>query len=135
MTIKKYTITEWNNHKAVFAVDHDKFTDEHFTCMNEFWSDAESRLSNAGGDLVLAVLKMIAEYCFTYQTYHELNSYGMMRHFGCDDNPNQSVEGYPRLDGSMGILLVHVDVPSIDIDDDVTVTELTEMPALPKGSF
>lgn len=131
--IKKYTLSEWNDSKVVIVVDHDKATDELFHTMNDFWSESEERLSDADGDVVIAVLKMIALYCLNYQTYHQLNSYGMMRHFGSDDSPSHGVEGYPRLDGSMGILLEQVDVPEIEIDDDVEVTDLIAMPNPPKG--
>jgi hypothetical protein len=133
--IKKYTITEWNDNTVVFVVDHDKITNESFHALNNFWSDSESRLDDANGDVVIAVLKMFAEYCLKHQMYHSLNNYGMMSHFGTDDRPHSGVEGYPRMDGSVGILLVSVDTPEIEIDDDVKTEKVDKMPEPPKPNW
>jgi hypothetical protein len=133
--IKKYIISEWNESKAVFAVDHNKADNELFHQMNNFWSGAKYRLDESNGDVVLAVLKMVAKYCFSYQAYHSLNNYGMMSHFGSGEDKSSGVEGYPRLDGSYGILLMRVDVPEFSIDEQVQVNMLDEMPEKPKSSF
>ena len=133
--IKKYTIREWNNNEAVFVVDHDKATDKLFHEVNNFFCDAKSRLDDEDGNVTVAVLKMIAKYCFTEQVSNPLNNYGIMSHFGTDERPEKYVEGFPRLDGSFGILLLRVDVPEIEIDDEYDVVNLDEMPEAPTPSF
>lgn len=129
--IKQYEISEWSDNKAVFVVDHDKATDDFFHLINNFFSDAESRLVDEDGNVVIAVLKMIANECFVTQVASPMNNYGIMAHFGTDNN-GRSVEGFPPLDGSLGVLLTSVDCPEFTIDKEVKVVQLEVMPPKPE---
>ena len=130
--IKQYTISEWNDNKAVFAVDHSIMTEKEFHEINSFWGDDDYRLQEEDGNVVYAVLKMLAKFCFRHQTYDSLNQLGLVALF--DYERGNGVEGWPKMDGSEGILIVSVDIPEFDIDEEVKVVALDKMPPAPVSS-
>lgn len=127
--IKQYT-AEYNNFQCVIAIDHEKCTDELLHSINDFWSDSEWRLSDADGNIAKAVTTLLAKTCFQLQyEKYGLNNWGIMKEFDWDDRGG--VEGWPKMDGSKGILLVSCENPEIEIDF-LEVKTLTEMPKPPK---
>ena len=127
--IKQYTISEWCDNKAVFAVDHSIMTEEKFHEINSFWSGDDDRLEEEDGNVVYAVLKLLAKYCFALQVSRGLNQYGLVNHF--DYEKSGGVEGWPKMDGSAGILILRVGTPEFEIDDEVKVVSLDKMPPAP----
>lgn len=59
--LKRFTLSDsWKDWQLTLEVDLDILTVERATEINEFWSDADYRLSKANGDVVRAVIKMAA---------------------------------------------------------------------------
>ncbi len=130
--IKQYKL-RYNELDIILAVDHDKVSDKFLQEINDFWSDAAWRLSQSNNDICLVVLKLIAAKCFHLAVSNDYNPYGVMDSFNDDDE----TEGFPPLDGSLGIYLVNMDTLEIE-DDDISListTELTEKPKLPQGNL
>ncbi|TCS35829.1 uncharacterized protein DUF2528 [Paucimonas lemoignei] len=75
--------------------------------INSFWSGDKDRLAAANGDLTVAVLKMLCTRLLA-ATFSEINPF--------DDFVKGKVEGWPPLDGSYGIKLLHTDHFSLDGD-------------------
>lgn len=127
---KKYTI-EWNDFTAVFAVDHSVMTDEKLHEINNFWGDEDLRLDDENGDITMAVLKMLAGVCFNLQVSYDLNTWGVMSRFDWDDDAG--VEGWPKMDGTYGIMILSVDKVEFDANDmDAKTETLEQMPPAPK---
>ncbi len=130
--IEEIKVTVCDCYSIVFAVDHnlvmEKIKDWHL--LNDFWGGAGGRLFMADGDIVNAVLGYLAQVCFGVQVSDGLNTYGVMTFF--DD-----AEGWPKMDGSFGILIKSMDLfefnfqPSVDISK----KKISEMPAKPKGNW
>jgi hypothetical protein len=95
------------------TIDHSIMTDEKLHEMNNFWSGAEERLRDAGGDVTKAVLKMLGLRAFI-MTVTDLDPVGMF----C----RGEVEGWYPMDGSHGMWLTHLDYFELD-DDEITVKE------------
>jgi Protein of unknown function (DUF2528) len=130
--IKKYDLN-YNDFNVSIAIDHEKFTEELMHEINNFFSDAKWRLSQENGDICQTVLKMIAEKCFYIVLGKDYNAYGVMDEF----NEGDITEGYPPMDGSIGIQIVSVSTFEIDACEIYVCTpeELDVMPALPKGNI
>jgi hypothetical protein len=110
---KRYLVQyDWTYDMNV-TIDHSIMTDEKLHEMNNFWSGAEDRLREAGGDITKAVLKMLALRAFI-MTVTELDPEGMFR--------RGEVEGWYPMDGSEGIWLTHLDQFELD-EDEITVKE------------
>lgn len=59
--LQKFTLSDsWKDWSITLEVDLDILTVERATEINEFWSDADYRLRQTNGDVVLAVIKMAA---------------------------------------------------------------------------
>ena len=114
VNVKKFTL-EWNWYEAIFAVDLNVFTQEKAHEINKFWSDDDSRLDDADGDAVVAVLKLLTSVCFSLKIAHSLNDYGVTNQFDWDDG--NGVEGWPKMDGSYGITIISIDEITFDADD------------------
>lgn len=127
--MKKLYKAEYNGFETVIAIDHDICTDEMLHEINNFWSSSEWRLSCDDGDIAKTVVRLLAQTCFALQ-YEKfgLNHWGMMKCFDWDDD--EGVEGWPKMDGSSGILLVRCDQPEIEVDF-ITIDNIDEMPAPP----
>lgn len=98
-------------------VDHDKVTEKVLTEINEFWTDGKDRLEAAGGDVLQAVLKMLCQYVITLQIEYGYNTHGIRELFNWGVRGNGQ-EGWPMMDGSEGIEIIHVsntEIPSSEI--------------------
>ena len=86
---------------VILEVDFDKLTPTLATEINNFWTDAEDRLSDADGDPIRAVIKMAAGIFFAHvlDVMESLNTYGMQQAF------DSQYEGWPR-EGECGIKLI-----------------------------
>ncbi|TMO97569.1 DUF2528 family protein [Pseudoalteromonas ruthenica] len=125
------TCNEWQ--EITFAVDNSKLTEKDWHDLNSFWSGAKSRVSEASGNVKHAVLKMLAEHCSYLQIAEQLNSYGVMKAFDWDDRQGQ--EGWPKMDGSKGILIQHVDSYEITAEKYLKIKKVEALPNLPKGNL
>jgi hypothetical protein len=113
MTIKRYTVSYSWTYDMVVDVDHAVMTDEKLHEINNFWSNADWRLQRARGDVLKAVLRMLALTAFR-MTITDLDPEGRLR--------EGTEEGWPPLDGSHGITLVSLDYFELD-DDEISIKE------------
>ncbi|EGP2156299.1 DUF2528 family protein [Salmonella enterica subsp. enterica serovar Java] len=113
--VKRYEIT-WNAHEdapvLTVEIDHDICTDGVLCNINTFFINAADRLRDSDGDITSTVLKMLAVFCFTEQTYQGWNAEGLIDLF-----KDGNVEGWPPMDGSEGIKILACDVPGVNYDD------------------
>jgi hypothetical protein len=105
---KRYTLSYDWSYDVVVEIDDEKCTDALLHEINNFWSDADWRLSEADGDVRQAVLKMLATSVLR-ATVSEWNA--------LDEFKVKGVEGWPLLDGSCGILLVSADDFEFDAEE------------------
>lgn len=131
MAIQLYVLT-WEGAELHVAIDHEVMTEDRLHEINDFWIDGEDRLDEEDGNVLDAVLKRLAQLCFVEQMYHDWNAYGLVKKFDWDD-PNCYLEGWPKMDGSAGILIVEADGPEI-LSSDISVSSglLESMPPAPK---
>lgn len=131
--IKEYNV-ELENDEVCIVIDHDVWTDEKLHEINNFWCDEESRLSDADDDIGQAVAGYLAATCLSLQIQHYgLNNYGVMKQFDWDER-NGGVEGWPKMDGSQGILIRSCSEPTFEISNmSFSVNTLDAMPAPPKS--
>jgi hypothetical protein len=108
--IKRYILAYDYNAEMVVEIDHDKCTDELFHEINNFWYNAKWRLQQADGNVIHAVLKML-----------------FLRMIDIDFSENAALmfkysapEGWPNLDGSIGITLVSFSPLELD-EEEVTI--------------
>ncbi|MBI9052494.1 MAG: DUF2528 family protein [Bacteroidales bacterium] len=104
---KKYDFT-YGCHEANanFEVDTDKFTAELANLTLEFFTWEY----NKEADPVDEVLKKIAIRCIEVASENDYNTYGVTDEFN-------NMEGYPKLDGSVGLTLTNVDAYKFDEDN------------------
>ncbi|WP_374347714.1 DUF2528 family protein [Chitinimonas sp.] len=113
MTIRRYEISaEFWSHNASLVVEFDdeKFPLTTFEEINRFWSGDQSRLDLAGGNVVVAVLRMLAMRTWTDHDFEA-------------DLEAGRAEGWPQLGRSAGFRICHVDMPEIE-SADVEVVEV-----------
>lgn len=129
--LKKYEV-EWKDDFSVtFAVDHSVMTDEKLHEINDFWSGSEDRLDDADGNITKAVLTLLAGVALTIQLEYGLNAFGVMKRFDWDDDGG--VEGWPKMDGSDGILLAQISgIEFYESDFWFKEAQLDAMPPAPK---
>lgn len=113
MAIKRYTVSYSWTYDMVVDIDDSLCTDALLHEINNFWSDAEWRLSRARGDVLKAVLRMLALTAFR-MTITDLDPE--------DELKVRGIEGWPKLDGSAGITLVSLDYFELD-DDEISIKE------------
>jgi hypothetical protein len=80
--------------------------------INNFWSGADERMSEADGDVVQAVLMMLCRCALAEEIR---SNFGAVYEFTM-----LGVEGWPKLDGSDGIRLVNVE--PMDFSGDVSIS-------------
>lgn len=86
------------------------------TSINDFFTDSESRMDDADGDIVIAFLRMLCHKCLVMSIEHYKNCTGIIRLF------NDGEEGYCKIDGSQGITLLELERPNFDYNFDYKVT-------------
>ncbi|WP_024303345.1 DUF2528 family protein [Pseudogulbenkiania sp. MAI-1] len=117
MAIQRYCLSwDWKA-DVVVDIDREIATDEKLHMINNFWTNAEDRLEEANGDVLVAVLKMLCTKVVSMSIeYLDVKDIFAKR--------GGATEGWPALDGSWGITLVRYDELEFD-DDDVEVREIS----------
>lgn len=124
--IKCFTTETFNNESVTIVIDRDIITDEVLHEINNYRSDSELRLLQSRGCIETAVVKLLANQALVFQITYNYNSYGVMNQFSRE-------EGWLPMDGSKGILLLHVD--EIEFDSTITSCDIMHsMPKPPKGN-
>ena len=112
--MKRYVLTyDFMGNEVVVDIDHSICTDELLHQINNFWSEADYRLSQADDNVLHAVLKMLC--CRVLRS--SVADWNAM-----DEFKVKGVEGWPLLDGSAGITLVNVDDWEFD-EEEVSIKE------------
>lgn len=112
--IKRYTVDyDWKAELEV-EIDHDVMTDEKLHEINNFWSNAKSRIDKHGS-VLNAVLIMLAQQSMLIGVSNDYNVYGIVSEFSWDEGNGQ--EGWPPMDGSHGIKIIDTEDFDIDYDD------------------
>lgn len=106
--LKTYVIEYDCKASVTVEIDHDILTDELLHEINNFWSEAEYRLRVASGNVLKAVLKMLARDALVEEVS------GTNAHYLFTQDPP---EGWPKLDGSYGIKFISCEELVIDYDD------------------
>lgn len=117
---KEYEVDYDFKASIIVEIDHDVLTEEKLHEMNNFFSDAKSRLKNEGGNVLNAVLKILATKILCLEIEYNFNTYGIKKLFDRDGS-NGGQEGWPKLDGSEGIELISVEGLEFD-ESDMVVT-------------
>ena len=109
MAVKKYTLDyDWKAEIDI-EIDDELCTNEQLTEINTFWGGAEDRLSDADGNLLNAVLVLLARTALYVQFEHDYNIVGLVSAFDWDaEYGEQGIEGWPKMDGSFGIKITGV---------------------------
>jgi hypothetical protein len=95
---KQYQLTYADGYDMTVEVDHSILTDEKAHELNNFWSGAQDRIDRRRGDIIETVLTMLCVEFMQLSVEH-LDPEAAFN--------NGEVEGWPPLDGSWGIKLVH----------------------------
>lgn len=114
-SVKEFTV-DYNWFEVGLAVDLNVFTKEKAEEINNFWSDGQEWLDGSKGDVVQAALKRIARVCFFLVLEHDYNRWGVQQAFDYDDSDG-GIEGYPKMDGSAGIVILFVERITMDASD------------------
>ena len=128
-SLKKYRVTAawFDDAEVTLLVDHDKLTPALATKINEFVSDADSRLAAEDGDVVRAVIRMFGTGAIGYFINDGGASFGPRadgdRHW-TEAVLKHLYEGWPPCD-ELGILIVAAEVSAVGYDD-VTVEAVQE---------
>jgi hypothetical protein len=118
MSIKRYKVSYDWSFDMVVDIDHGVCKDDLLHEINNFWSEADYRLSQADGDIAQAVLKLLAQAAFR-STIADWNA--------LDEFKVKGVEGWPLLNGSAGITLVSIDDFEFEEDKfDIKVAEASK---------
>ncbi len=112
MGIKRYKI-DYNFGEAEIhiEVDHDKVTDADLHEINNFWSGAERRVAAADGDVLKAVLVLLGQVVLWKQVESDSSVEGIVHAFDWGNKflYDSALEGWPKMDGSMGFKLVEIE--------------------------
>jgi hypothetical protein len=108
---KRYTVTYDWNFEMVVEIDHEVCKDELLHEINNFWSDSDFRLSQADGNILHAVLKLMAQMAFRLNVSDWRDTASLLK------APDTCPEGWPVLDGSAGITLISIDDFEFDADE------------------
>ena len=112
--MKRYVLTyDLMGNEVVLDIDQNVCTDELLHEINSFWSGADYRLNQADDNVLHAVLKMLCTRLLV-DSIRELNAVHTWR--------TGAPEGWPNLDGSMGITLISLDDWEFD-EEEVTIKE------------
>lgn len=115
---KIYTVSYDWSFDMVVEIDHEVCKDELLHEINDFWSDAEYRLSDADGNILHAVLKLMAQMAFRLSISDWRDTVSLLK------ESETCPEGWPVLDGSAGITLVSIDGFEFETDE-FTIKEQT----------
>ena len=108
--IKKYKVSHDSGAEMTVEIDHSIMTENELHELNNFWSGAKDRLSDEDGNILEVALKLLLERVLSVQFEGGLNTQGVINAFDWDyPHGNGGQEGYPKLDGSIGIKLLDVE--------------------------
>jgi hypothetical protein len=118
MTIKKYTLDyDWKAEVDV-EINDELCTDKQLTEINTFWGGSEDRLSEANGNLLNAVLVLLARTALYVQFEGDYNLHGVVEAFDWDaEFGERGIEGWPKMDGTHGIKITGISGFSFDPSD------------------
>lgn len=111
MSKKRYIVSYDWTFDMVVDIDHSLCTDELLHQINNFWSDAEWRLSRANDNILHAVLRLMAKMALRLNVSDWRDTVSLLR------AQETCPEGWPVLDGSAGITLVSLDDFEFDSDE------------------
>lgn len=120
ITLHRVAASWFDDAAVVLRVDHSVLTKELATEINQFWSGADGRLSDEGGNVVRAVVRLFGAHAIHY----------FMRNGGASAKPHlQEIcrywtgevlkaqgEGWPGLD-ELGILITAAEVNVVGFED------------------
>lgn len=118
MSVQTFEI-ETDDFYIKVEVDRARMTDAALEEINNFWSGAEERLEEAGGDLLKAVLQQL----FRHIRYIVAAHGGLIREQVLDAF-RYGEEGWPTLAGDEGLRLVDAYM-EIHLDDELRYREVT----------
>lgn len=122
--IEIHTLEGPEYYEVVIAVDTDIADEKLWEDLSSFWSSHKARKREG---CKRKMLEMLANTCFEVQVGNDYNSFGVMNAF-------EDREGWCRMDGSMGILIVSVDI--IEFDSRLLDTKIQKtMPKPPTGNM
>ena len=110
MAIRIIKMKAWDC-AITFVVDTDVLNQDNLQDMHEFWHGHEQGLEEFKGDMLHAVLSNVARVALTGQFNMGYNIFGLVSQFDYDDG--EGIEGYCKMDGSMGIKIVSYEELSI----------------------
>lgn len=114
---------EWAGYMKV-EIDHDVMTEASLHDINNFWIDADKRLAMQDGSVLHAVLTMLLFEVLCVQLEGDLNLVGVIESFNWEAKFGRcGIEGWPKMDGTMGIRIVEVE-GIVFQESDVTVKEV-----------
>ena len=111
--LQQYRIDYDDKIDVVIEIDNEKVTNKDLHEINNFWSGSDDRVDEEDGSVLNAVLKMLANVIFSNQLYYGFGTSGSIRKFDWD---KEGVEGWPKMDGSMGFKIISVDDADFDTD-------------------
>lgn len=118
MSKKTYKV-EWSaSYEIVIELDFSKDIAGIFSVMNEFWDGSDERLDAYDCDIIKVGLKMLAEKAFRTIANIDFGVGYLIAKF-------ENEEGYPPVDGSIGIEILDYYWNGLD-DYDVSITEIKD---------
>lgn len=119
ITIHRVAASWFDDAAVILRVDHSVLTKELATEINQFWSGADGRLSDEGGNVVHAVVRLFGACAIHY----------FMSNGGASAKPQEEIgrywtgevikaqgEGWPSLD-ALGILITAAEVNVVGFED------------------
>ncbi|SFQ05909.1 DUF2528 family protein [Pseudomonas sp. NFPP28] len=128
--IKRYLIKEtWKEYQVTLEVNHDVLTEETASLINDFWSNADDRLSAENGDVVRTVIRLFGQTMICRMLSEGDASFSITtKNLMTGDNPGpfwtedlHNEEGWggnePGPYGFCGIRVIAADVETPSYDD------------------
>lgn len=110
MTMRRIKMSAWDC-AITFVVDTDVLNEANLIEMHEFWHGHQETLAEFKGDMLYAVLSNVARVALAGQFSNDYNLTGIVNQFDYDDG--EGIEGFFKMDGSMGIKIVSYEELSI----------------------
>lgn len=124
--IIKHKLETFEGKEVHIVQDTEVFTEAMWEDLSAFWCGHKER-NDGTNNYKRGCLRMIADLCLAIQVSENFNTYGVMKAF--DD-----LEGYPKMDGSVGLLITYVE--DVDFETDLLDSiKLDKMPNKPNGNF
>ena len=122
MTIKKLRLSgDFVDFDVVLEINDELLTQNDLHEINNFWGDSENRLFFANGDVLKVVLGLLYNTLLQLQVQEgNYNAQGVIGLFDWDHQKGQ--EGWPKMDGSMGIRILEID--EVIFDETPNITEV-----------